>query len=382
MRGVPAAFVEQARRLVRDPGALLILVGGVLIYAFFYPTPYLPEVLKKVPLAVVDLDDSPLSRRLVRMADAHELVSVAFRAADLEEGARLVRENKAGGVLLIPRGLERDVRRGARASVTLYADPSYFLVYRQLLTGVAETVGTLSAGVEVVRLRAQGLPDAAARAARDPVPLVTRPLFNAAEGYATYVVPAVLVVILQQTLLIGIGLLGASRTESGLSVVPPGAGPLATVVGQGAFFVSLYALHAAFYFAVVFRVFGFPQRGDAATLAAYVLPFLLSATLLGLAIGALFTRRETALQTLLFTSLLAVFLGGFAWPPEAMPGWLRTVSLAVPSTAGIAGVLRITQMGATLAEVRTEWLTLWALCAVYLPLAWALARRSASRAAA
>ncbi len=382
MRGALKAFCDQARQVARDPGALLILVGGVVLYAFFYPTPYLPEVLKQVPVAVVDLDQSPLSRRLVRMVDTHELLRVASRPADLAEGERLVRAGDAAGVLLIPRGLERDVRRGARAGVTLYADPSYILAYRQVLTGMSEAVGTLSAGVEIVRLRSQGMPDAGARAARDPLPLVTRPLFNAAEGYATYVVPGVLVVILQQTLLIGIAMLGGTRREAATPLPAGGPGALAAILGQAAFFVCLYALHAAFYFAVVFRVFGFPVRGDAATLAAFTAPFLISATLLGLSVGALFTRRETALQTLLFTSLFAVFLGGFAWPPEAIPAWLRAVALALPSSAGISGVLRITQMGASLAEVRTEWLNLWGLCLAYLSLAWLLARRRPGRAGA
>jgi ABC-2 type transport system permease protein len=370
-----AALREQAVRALRDPGALLILVGGVLIYAFFYPIPYLPEILKKVPVAVVDLDRSPLSRRLVRMAEADELVSVTRRAADPAAAEALVRAGEVGGVLLIPEGFERDVRRGGRATVVAYLDASYFLVYRQLLTGVSEAVGTLSAGVEIARLEAQGMSPAHARAERDPLRLVMRPLFNPTEGYATYVVPAVLVVILQQTLLIGIGLLGGTRRETGRPPTDGGVGPLAGVLGQATFFVGLYALHAAFYFTVVFRSFHFAQRGGWITLAVFTLPFLLSVTLLGLAAGGLFTRRETALQALLFTSLPAVFVAGFAWPAEAIPAWLRAAALLLPSTTAMAGVLRVTQMGASLAEVRAEWMTLWGLSALYLVLAWFVYRR-------
>ncbi len=69
-----------------------------------------------------------------------------------------------------------------------------------------------------------------ALAARDPLPVVDRPLYNPAEGYASYIVPSILVLILQQTLLIGIGLLGGTAREQGAT--PPIAGPLTVVLGR------------------------------------------------------------------------------------------------------------------------------------------------------
>jgi ABC-2 type transport system permease protein len=77
-----------------------------------------------------------------------------------------------------------------------------------------------------------------------------------------------------------------------------------------------------------------------------------------------------ALQVLLFTSLPALFLSGFAWPIEALPAWLATFARAIPSTSAIPGFLRLTGMGASLPDVRAEWLTLWALCGVYFATAW------------
>lgn len=377
MRGYAAAFAAELRTVRRDRGALLVLVGAVLLYAAFYPLPYLPEVLKEVPVAVVDADHSALSRRLVRMVDAHELVAVRFEVPTLAEAEALVRSGRAGGILAIPDGLERDVRRGERATVGAFADAAYFLVYRQALTGLAEAVGTLSAGIEIRRLHAAGLSEAQARAAREPVPLLLRPLFNPAEGYASYIVPSVLVLILQQTLLIGIGLLAGTARERGEGGTT--ASPLATTLGRATFYLALYALHALLYFGVVVRVFGFPHHGRPGALAAFALPFLLAVIFLALAASHLFGRRETAIQALLFTSLPAVFLAGFSWPPEAIPTWLRLGSYLLPSTAGIAGFLRLDQMGSSLAEVRTEWLVLWGLTATYFSLAWFAAARRPAR---
>jgi ABC-2 type transport system permease protein len=204
------------------------------------------------------------------------------------------------------------------------------------------------------------------------------------------VVPAVLVLILQQTLLIGIGLLGGTASEGAL----PGGradqessgGPAdpasqtfvavtARLLGRSLFYLALYAVYALLVFAVVYRVFGFPERASALDLSLFTLPFLLACVFLALALSGLFRRRETALQVLLFTSLPAVFLAGFAWPPEALPSWLRAFSLLVPSTSGIAGFLRLTEMGASLRQVGFEWRVLWALTAAYATLAWRVERR-------
>jgi ABC-2 type transport system permease protein len=133
-------------------------------------------------------------------------------------------------------------------------------------------------------------------------------------------------------------------------------------------------------FTVVYRVFDFPERARALDLAAFAVPFLLACIFLALAAASLFRRRETAMQVLLFTSLPSVFLAGFAWPVEALPPWLRAVSLLLPSTTGIAGFLRLTEMGAPLRHVLFEWRWLWALAAAYFVLAWLAERRAAGAA--
>lgn len=395
MKAFARSFVQEYAAIFGDIGALLVLIGALVLYAFFYPTPYTPQVLKEVPVAVVDLDRSEMSRRLVRMVDAHELVRVSRMAGGMADAEQDVRSGRAGGVVVVPAGFERSIRRGEQSSLGVYTDASYFLVYRQVLTGVVEAGGTLSAGIEVRRLQAQGLPLDAAMKAREPVGLVARPLFNATEGYASYVVPAVLVLILQQTLLVGIGLVGGTRRERRrphLRTRPGGAGvlrvkqpaqpqadserglgrSLATVLGRALAYFLLYLVHLLFYFGVVFRIFGFPQRAGALQLLAFAAPFLLSVIFLALAVRAVFRTREMSMQVLLFTSLPALFLAGFSWPVEAMPRWLAVFANALPSTPAIAGFLRLSQMGASLSQVRAEWLLLWALCGVYFLAAWAV----------
>jgi len=368
MRSALKVCVREWGRILADPGALLLLVVAAGLYGLFYPQPYLPEVLVEVPTVVVDHDGTPLSRRMIRMADASHLIQVAVRTTNRLEAEHLVRRGEAGAILEIPKGFERDVLRGEPVTVACFTDAAYFLVYKQATSGLLAAVGTLSAGIEIQRLEAAGMSPDQAGNARAPVLAADRPLYNPAEGYASYIVPGVLVLILQQTLLIGIGLLAGTAREDGETQVSEGS--FASTAGRVLAYFAIYFAHAVFYFVVVFRLFDLPYRGNLGTTLAFTTPFLLSAICLAIIISNLFRHRETALQVLLFTSLPALFLSGFTWPIEMVPRWLSTLALVIPSTAGTDGFLRINQMGASLAQVTNEWRILWVLAGVYFLLAW------------
>jgi len=372
MRTLIAAAADESRLVFLDAGVLIITVLAVVVYAFFYPLPYLNQVMKDVPVVVVDEDHSGLSRRLVRMADEHQALRVAAAAASTSEAETLVRNGTVAGALVIPRDFERQVLLGRQARLSGHIDASYLLTYNTVLGALLETSGTLSAGVEVARLRAAGRSQDAAVRARRPVSLDLQPLFNATSGYATYVVPAVLVLILQQTLLIGVGMAGGARRERA-AARPASAGgpgrPVLQVIGRAVPYLLLYAANAAYYFVFVPRYYGYYVPGSLGPVALLTLPFLLATTFLGLAVRACFTRRETAMQLILFSSLPLVFLSGFAWPVEALPAWISRAASLVPSTAAIPAYLRLTRMGAGLADVAHEAAVLWALVAIYFPAA-------------
>lgn len=390
MRELMRVWMAEYRIIFDDRGVLLIFFGAIFFYSIFYPMPYTNEVLKDAPLAVVDLDHSSLSRQLSRMVDTHESTKVAAQAPSQLEAEQLFFARKVHGILLIPHDFERTILRKEQSSVVVYGDASYFLLYQQVMTGVAVATSTLSAGIEIKRMQAGGFSEAQAKELRDPLPLVTVALFNPSGGYASYVVPAVLVMILQQTLLIGIGMLGGTAREDreqspdthpsqgNLSPLGEGTGyriVIAHVLGKSAAYFSLYLFNAAYYFIVLPRLYNFPQRGNLLDLALLVLPFLLAVIFLGLALATLFRRREASMFALMFTSLPALFLTGFSWPKESIPLWLRAVSYLLPSTAGTDGLLRINQMGASLLDVRFDLLALWGLVGLYFLLVCLLMKR-------
>jgi ABC-2 type transport system permease protein len=371
MSSVLGTMAAEYRAILRDKGVLLIFIAGLTVYTLYYPLPYSGEVLKELPVIAVDQDNTAMSRKLVRWTDATEQVRLVEPTRDMAEAQHRVLLGEAGGIFLIPPGFERDILRGEKGSVVIYADASYFLIYRQILTGLYSATATLSAGIEIRRLTATGHGEQHAFDARDPIPLDSRPLFNPASGYATYIVPGVLVLIMQQTLLIGIGMLGGTRNEqSGPKLRGKKESLLAILIARGAVYFSIYIFYPLFYFLVVFPIFDLPWRGNLVDVIVFLTPFVLAVVFLGLAISAFLRSRELSIPVFICSSLPAVFLLGFAWPAEAIPVWFRQIALLLPSTSGVNGFIRLNQMEASLQEVRGEWFILWGLCALYFILAW------------
>ncbi len=388
MKTLLRAWFGEYRRIVGDPGAgvLLILIGAVLLYAVIYPYPYRQEVLLDVPVAVVDLDRTAVSRSLVQAIDATQTGTVAARPVDMAAARRLWAAGAIDGICLIPKDFSRRLQRGEAATVTVFCDGSYVYLYKAVFRSLASAVGDMAGRLEIRTLMAGGLPAAAARKARDPLPLERVYLFNPAGGYASYVVPAIFVMILQQTLIMSIGLLDGTANEAART---PGTRPCGwieageRVLGRAMAYVPVHLVFSIFLLVLLIRWHHYPQRAAAGEVLLFILPLLLAAVFLGITIARAFPARECVLPVLLIVSIPMFMLSGLSWPMGAMPSWLQFLVGMIPSTSGIQGFYAINHMGATLAEVAPIYVRLWSLAGVYFFTA-VLATRSApaQRAAA
>ncbi len=371
MKTIFQVWMNEYRTIFSDFGILLVFFGAIIIYPFFYPLPYTNEVLKEIPVAVVDMNHSQLSHKLTRMMDSSELVFVATRDDTFDQAKASILKGDIGGIVYIPNDFENKVLRGEQASISVYSDASYFLIYKQVLSGIYHSVGTFSAGIEVKRIMARGVMEEQSLSARDPLSLISFPLFNPAGGYATYVVPAVLVLMLQQTLLIGVGLLSGTRREKrvdGNNNLQP-VSIVSLILGKSFAYFSIYMVHSVYLFGILFRFYHFPQKGDPMDLILFVMPYLFASIFLAQAISGFFKTREMSMMILLFSSMPALFLSGFSWPKSSIPSWLNQLAMLLPSTAGIDGFLRISQMGASLKDIGFDWGVLLGLTVVYFFLA-------------
>lgn len=367
--GIVRAFAGEYGRALRDRGAFSLLVLAPIIYGVFYPQPYLGQLVRAIPIAVVDEDSTELSRRLVQGLNAHEAIRVAGRFSTLADAQAALQRREVFAILDIPSGTEREVLAGRRARLPAYVDSVYFLLYNRTLQGILEANAALNADLQSGDSRPDGSLYRAALARSSPVEVINQPLFNPTGGYASYIVPAAFMLILQQTLLMGAATLGGVAFEQG----GPGArrrrgGPSA-VLGQGIAHLLLVLPGAVLFLVVLPRVYGFSATLRLGDLLAFLLPFILSVSFLGQFVSAWFTRRETAVLLFIAISLPLFFLVGVAWPVDAIPPALHAVSFVFPSTSAIDGLVRINQMDARLSDVFDDWARLWGLVLLYGALA-------------
>lgn len=367
MRATFAIFRNELHRIFALRPAFAVLILATILYAAFYPQPYVNEALRDLPIALVDQDGTLGSQELARRIDATPDVAITMALPDLATAQRAVYARRVDGILLIPQHFERDLLHGRPSPVALYADASYFLGYQRVSGGIAAVARTFGVEVEAARLIAAGIDPAIATAAADPMQLTTVALFNPQAGYATYLLPAAFVLLLQQTLLIGVGLLGTlpggrfgSREGEAAN-----AGPLAIVLGKLLAYLLLQALVLPFYLIILPYLYGLPRLGSPAQILLLAIPFVLAVGSLGMVIAGLF-RKPLAVQ-LAFAAigLPFFFLAGFSWPVEAIPRAIQVAAVLVPSSVAIDGFVKISQLGAPLSDARNEFLTLWALAAFY-----------------
>jgi ABC-2 type transport system permease protein len=269
--------------------------------------------------------------------------------------------------------------RGEQARIAAYVDAAYFLLYSRTLQGISESAATASADIAKRGARSEGsLVYAAMTRSASPVDFLSQPLFNPTGGYASYVVPAAFVLILQQTLLLGVASLGGAAYALGGPANRRLRAGARAVFGQALAHLCFALPGLALYLIVLPRIYGFSTLGRLEDLILMAVPFVLSISFLAQFVSAWFTRRETAILLFIAVSLPLFFQVGVSWPVEALPDFIREASRIFPSTSAIDGFVRINQMGASIMEVRRDWTSLWILTIVYGLLA-VLATRLASR---
>ena len=361
--GIGGAFAAEWRRVLRTRGAFILLVLAPLVYGFYYPQPYLNQILRKIPIAVVDNDLSELSRGIVQTLDASGAVKVAIRTDTLAEARAALDRSEAFAVVGIPPETERDVLKGTTVHLPVYADATYFFLFRTMGSGITVAISTLSSELAAGGARTDGSLVKAALAATSPADILLQPIFNPVGGYASYVVPAAFVLILQQMLLIGAAML------TGAALAQATGGAFASVLGRGIAHLIIYLPALALYFIVLPRFYGFSTLGQPLQLFAIASVFVLATSFMGQAVGAWFKRPETPMLIFLGTSLPQFFLAGFSWPREAIPKPVLAAGYVFPSDLAIDGMVRIDQLGATLWEVAHDWGGLWILAIIYFTLA-------------
>ena len=358
---------QEFRTTFRDQGVLIFFVLVPLVYPLIYSFIYTNETIREVPTVVVDNSRSSLSREYLRKVDASPETSIVAHCADMEEAKLMLKDRKAYGIIYIPAHFSDDIARGKQTQVSIFCDMSGLLYYKALLT--ANTNVSLAMNADIKMERAGNTTARQDEITAYPIEYEDVAIFNPTNGFAAFLIPAVLILIIQQTLLLGIGLsAGTAREQNRFKDLVPinrhYNGTLRIVMGKGLSYFMVYSLVAVYILCVV-RLFSLNQIAIPGVLTLFALPYLAACIFFAMTASIAIRNRETCMLLFVFTSVPLLFLSGISWPGAAMPEFWRYFSYIFPSTFGINGYVRINSMGATLNEVSFEYQALWIQTGIY-----------------
>ena len=369
-----AAFIwrQEMRQVLRDEGVLIFFIIVPLVYPLLYSWIYNNEVVREVPVVVVDDSHSALSRQFVRMCDASADVKIFCHAADMDEAKSLVSRQLVKGIYHIPSDFDRNISRMQQATVGVYCDMSLILTYKAIYQTAVAVTQTMGAGIQTALSRPYTKREAEITV--QPLAYDDVAVFSPAGGYGSAILPAVLILILQQTLVLGIGLSAGTARENNRyhELIPIDRhyqGIFRIIGGKALCYFMIYAVMGTYLTTVVPRLFSFVQLVHWQDLLSMMLPYILACIFFGMIVSCIVRYRKNVMLLMVFVSLPLLFLTGVSWPQVNIPPFWQGVSWLFPSTFGVRAFIRMNTMGATLNDVALEYRMLWLQAITYFLIA-------------
>ncbi len=360
--------------IATNPAILLVLAGGIFLYGLLYNYMYAPNLVRKAPVAVVDLSHSALSREYIRLLDATPQTAVYGQTPEHPRSPPMDEAGRRGRHPLPACRLRGTCGTGRDFGLRTYAATDAFLNFKGLQESSARVMLAVNDAHRMegtVFLPPQGLLAVASSA---PVSVSGTALYNYTEGYGSYLIPAVLIVIIFQTMLMVIAMLTGEEAEArrkGIRLMRADSlkDTLRIVGGRTFVYFMLYVVFSLFLLGLLPHLFSIPHIGSGGDIVTMMIPFLLGTSFLALAVSRWFTDSEAPLLMIAFFSVGYIFLSGVSYPLELMPWYWQTAHYLFPAGPAVLAFVKLNSMGGTLADVWPQMLTMWIQVLVYGTLA-------------
>lgn len=367
LKNVISIWNKETRKFIVDEGVLVFFVLVPFLYPLLYMYLYSKEVVRDVPVVVVDENHSTLSRQFIRNVDASPDVKIVDHCSDMESAKLSIKTHKAYGVIQIPHEFTNDLVAGRQTPINIYADMSGLLYYKALLSACTEVSLEMNKDIKAERL--SGLSDWQKEVSVQPIEYEYVPMFNSQNGFSTFLLPGVLILVLQQTLVLGITMMAGTererRRKKNLMLTDEYGSPIDVLTGKGLAYFVFYCFIAFYVLCIVPKLFDFNQLWHFFDLAMFIVPFLFASIFFAISISYFVRDRESCFLLFVFISVPLLFISGISWPGSNIPTFWKYFSYIFPSTFGINGYVRMTNAGALLQDVKTEYVAMWIQAGIY-----------------
>lgn len=329
-------FLDTARREIRRMASRKMYLGAMVavpvLMLWFFTSLLSPGLPLKVPVAVVDLDHSAMSRQVTRSLDATELLNVTDRCESYRDAMAEVRKGKIYGFIVIPANFERDAVAGRTPTLTFFNNLTYFVPGTLTFKGFKTVAVTTAGGMLATRLEATGAPAETASAMIQPVTVQDHPVGNPWMSYAIYLTPTFMITLLGLMiyLVTVFAITMEIKTGSSTRWLAGARGSIGVAVaGKLAPHFVVWSAVGQLSLAVMFGYLHYPC-GHPGWLAVAMELFILAAMSWGLFVASALPNPRMGLICCALVGILSFSFAGISFPVQNMYGAIAIFSYLVP----------------------------------------------------
>ena len=330
------SILKVARRefgiIRRKPVYLLGSVGVMAVCCLFYLTFFKAGLPENLPIGVLDLDNSSLSRNFCRQLDATQLGKV-IKYEDFTTARDAMQTGEITSLCVIPQGMNEDVNANRRPVFTYYVNSLYLiggaLSYKDILTMVTLTGGAVQREV----LRMKGYSEGAIMGLIQPIVIDEHKIGNATTNYGVYlnniILPGLLALSIIFVLIYALGSELRYGTSRELMETADGS-MAAALLGKLLPYTLIYLALGLGLDLLMFGVCHYPLNGSVGNMMLAMVVFILANEAVAVTIIGLLPTLRYALSIAALFTILAFSFSGFTFPVEAMPTAIQGISVLFP----------------------------------------------------
>ncbi|ERJ57517.1 ABC transporter permease [Sphingobacterium paucimobilis] len=312
---------------------LILFLGAPVMYGVLVGGVYKKGKVTHLPIIVVDEDRSPLSRQLIDMFNENEVIYVAELMADPFGAKEAALEKEATVVVHIPKNFSSDVNYNRSTELTLFVNASNTLTSNYAMMAVNVCAGTMKAGIQIKSQEKKGVPAYVAEQQYEPFKTTIVKQNIRSGNYLYFMLPGVLLTVLQQVMMLGLALSFASEFENNTfrELVGKTSNVFVLILVKITPYVLMsFLIYGLYYGYSVFYRMPLHVEGFAFFGASFL--FLLAVAFLGILVSIAIPSQLKATEILMVIATPSFILSGFTWPLSQMPDWIVWLSKLIPLT--------------------------------------------------
>lgn len=312
---------------------LMLFLGAPVLYGVLVGHVYQQGKVTQMPIIVVDEDHSPLSSSFIDMLSDNESIEVARVLPSLFDSKDIAMQYEATTIVHIPKGFASGVQQGRLPEMTVFVDGANTLTSNTAMMAVNVCASTLKAGIQIQAQMKRGVPAKVAAQQYEPFKTTFVKQNIRSGNYLYFMLPGVLITVLQQVLLLGLALSFSSEFEG--NTFPELVKKIANPVGLILVKILPYVLMSV---GILLLYWGFgqyyrmPLHADFGRFVLCTVVFLLAVCFIGVLVSILLPSQLKSTEVLMVIATPAFILSGFTWPSSLMPEWVQAIANVIPST--------------------------------------------------